>query len=213
MARSDHRPLPNGASFPPETLLHNPVLGDYRSARILAAFVALPHLITVRPTRRAPAGYLESALIDPAVVPAGWWHQLVYTRDRPDGTVDRAGYVFCVLEQFHQRLRHREIFATHSTRWTDPRARLLAGVIWEQARPSILNALGLPDDPDQFLADYAATLDAAWCHAVKTVDPDTIADGRLHTAKIDAIPDPATLTELRTMVEGPVLPSVSQVAG
>jgi hypothetical protein len=92
---------------------------------VLAAFIALPGLITVRPTRRAPAGYIDSALIDATVVPAGWWHQLVYTKDRPDGTVDRAGYVFCVLEQFHQRLRHREIFAINSTRWTDPRSRLL----------------------------------------------------------------------------------------
>jgi TnpA family transposase len=168
---------------------------------VLAAFIALPGLITVRPTRRAPAGYIDSALIDPTVVPTGWWHQLVYTRERPEGTVDRAGYVFCVLEQFHQRLRHREIFATNSTRWTDPRARLLAGAVWEQARPAILNALGLPEQPDQLINGHAATLDAAWCHAAETVDPDTIADGRLHTTKIEAIPDPASLTELRTLVE------------
>ena len=91
--------------------------------RVLDAFQALPRLMTARPTRGVPVGYIDVTLIDPSVVPAGWWHQLVYTKDRPDGTVDRAGYVFCVLEQFHQRLRHREIFATHSTRWTDPRRR------------------------------------------------------------------------------------------
>ena len=73
--------------------------------------------------------------------------------------------------------------------------------MWEQARPAILNALGLPEQPDQFLTAHAATLHAAWCHAAETVDPDTIADGRLHTAKIEAIPDPASLTELRTLVE------------
>ena len=86
-------------------------------------------------------------------------------------------------------------------RWTDPRARLLAGAVWEQARPVILNALGLPELPDQFLAGHAAPLDAAWCHVAETIDPDTIADGRLHTAKIEAIPDAASLTELRSLVE------------
>jgi hypothetical protein len=27
----------------------------------------------------------------------------------PEGTVDRNGYVFCVLEKFYQRLKHRDI--------------------------------------------------------------------------------------------------------
>ncbi|MGH3983639.1 MAG: Tn3 family transposase, partial [Pseudonocardiaceae bacterium] len=57
---------------------------------------------------------------------------------RPEATVDRAGYVFCLLEQFHQRLRRRDIFALASTRWADPRAQLLAGPAWETARGSVL---------------------------------------------------------------------------
>lgn len=48
------------------------------------------------------------------------------TGGRPVGTVDRAGYVFCVLEQFHRHLTRRNIFAATSTRWADPRAHLLA---------------------------------------------------------------------------------------
>ncbi|GIJ49730.1 hypothetical protein Val02_66160 [Virgisporangium aliadipatigenens] len=34
-------------------------------------------------------------------------------------------YVFCVLEQFHARLRRRDIFAAASLRWADPVAQLL----------------------------------------------------------------------------------------
>jgi hypothetical protein len=60
---------------------------------------------------------------------------------RPEATVHRAGYVFCVLELFHQRLRRRDIFALASGRWADPRAQLLAGSAWEAARGPVLNAL------------------------------------------------------------------------
>jgi hypothetical protein len=41
--------------------------------------------------------------------------------------------VFWVLELFHQRLRRRDIFATASSRWADPRANLLSGSAWDIA--------------------------------------------------------------------------------
>lgn len=75
------------------------------------------------------------------VVSAGWWRGFVFTPCRPEGTVHKAAYVFCVLEQLHQRLKRRDIFATASARWNDPRARLLTGTAWEQAKGSALNAL------------------------------------------------------------------------
>jgi len=48
-----------------------------------------------------------------------------HVHDRDTGTVDRAGYTCCVLDQLRTRLRRRDIYAPGSTRWGDPRAELL----------------------------------------------------------------------------------------
>jgi hypothetical protein len=72
----------------------------------------------------------------------GSWKRLVFGKPgRMTGTVDKHAYVMCVLEQFHQFLRRREIYAPASTRWGDPRARLLTGNRWELAKPAALTAL------------------------------------------------------------------------
>lgn len=123
--------------------------------------------------------------------------------------MDRAGYVFCVLELFHQRLRRRDIFALASTRWADPRAQLLTGSAWEAARGPVLNALQLPTDPDPLLAEHARDLDAALRHVAGRLIANTevsIDDhGQLHAGKIDAVPDPPSLTDLRRRCEA-ILP-------
>lgn len=91
----------------------------------------------------------------------------------------RAAYVFCVLEQFHQRLRRRDIFATASSRWADPRARLLTGPAWEAAREPVLNALQLPTDPSELLDGHARALDRAWRHiAARVGDTDGVTVAR-----------------------------------
>ena len=98
--------------------------------------------------------------------------------------MNRAGYVFCVLELFHQRLRRRDIFALASTRWADPRSQLLAGSAWAAASGPVLNALQLPHDPDRLLAEHARDLDAALRHvaghliANTEVSPSTTTAGR-----------------------------------
>lgn len=84
------------------------------AAGVLDALRGLPELLDARPTKRVPTGYLDQAAVAVDVVAAGWWQRLVFPPNRPEGMVDRAGYVFCVLEQFHQRLRRRDIFATAS---------------------------------------------------------------------------------------------------
>ena len=104
------------------------------AAGVLDALRGLPGLMDARATRRVPAGYLDEQLVMLDVVPVGWWQRLVIAPGRPVGTVDRAAYVFCVLEQLHQRLRGRDIYATASSRWTDPGARLLSGPAWDAAR-------------------------------------------------------------------------------
>jgi TnpA family transposase len=171
---------------------------------VLDALRALPELLDARPTKQIPVGYLDVRRVAVDVVPAGW-RRLVFKPGRPVGTVDRAAYVFCVLEQFHQRLRRRDIFATASSRWADPRAQLLTGAAWDTARGPVLNALQLPEEPDGLLQDQARDLDAALRHVAERVagnsDVSIDAEGRLHAGKIDAIPDPPSLTDLRGLCE------------
>ena len=75
----------------------------------------------------------------------------------------------------------------------------------------MLNALQLPPDPDPLLAEHARDLDAALRHVAGRLIANTevcIDDhGRLHAGKIDAVPDPPSLTDLRRRCEA-MLPRV-----
>lgn len=166
---------------------------------VLDAWLRLPEVMTQRATKRIPAGYVDENLVDVGVVPNGWWHSLVFTDVRPDGTVDKAAYVFCVLEQFHQRLNRRDIFAVASSRWADPRVHLLSGPAWATAKTSVLNALDLPETPDALLDAHAELLHNTLLDTVATADLDD--DGRLHAGADDAIAEPLSLVELRARCE------------
>lgn len=114
--------------------------------------------------------------------------------------------MFCVLEQFHTALKHRDIFAATSDRWSDPRARLLSGPAWENAKGPALGALLLPEQPDCLLAEHAATLDSAWrtvCGGMTAGGDITVdTDGRMHLDKDDALEEPPSLKDLRTRLAG-----------
>jgi len=45
-------------------------------------------------------GLSGRATVDVDLVTGGWWQRLVFPNGRPEGTVDRNAYVFCVLELF-----------------------------------------------------------------------------------------------------------------
>ncbi|WP_197093424.1 hypothetical protein [Nonomuraea sp. SBT364] len=48
-----------------------------------------------------------------------------------------------MLEQLMRALHRRDIFASPSHRWSDPRARLLDGRQWHAVREDVLSGLGL----------------------------------------------------------------------
>jgi len=160
------------------------------AAPLLAAMLELPVLLDLRATGSVPAGWLDESRVAAGVVPAGWWQRLVFAPGRPAGTVDRAAYVFCVLEQFHRHLVRRDIYAAPSVRWNDPRAQLLAGAAWTAARGPALNALGLPDDPGELPEEHTERLHGAWRQLAESGEVEVDAEGRQHAGKIDAVPDP-----------------------
>ena len=171
-----------------------PALTAMRALPVALAYRSHHHSVTLLPRR----------LIDTSVI-RGVWKRLVFGHPaRTDGLVDRNAYVFCVLEEFHRRLKRREIYAPASGRWRDPNAALLDGPAWEAVRQSVLTDLGLPEDPEELLASHAQRLDQTYrgvgarLEANTAVSIDT--DGRVHVASIKAIEEPSSLLELRKRV-------------
>jgi hypothetical protein len=80
----------------------------------------------------------------------------------PVGAVDRDAYVVCLLEQLYRALQRRDVFASPSNRWSDPRARLLDGKAWEAVREDTLAGLSLNEPVDEHLKGRVKALDAAW---------------------------------------------------
>ncbi|MCX5233111.1 Tn3 family transposase [Streptomyces sp. NBC_00233] len=172
-------------------------------APVLAALKLLPDLMG---RKKVGPAEIDSELL------AGSWRRLVLAAPGLEpGTVDWKGYVFCVLEQFHRMLRRREIFAKNSSKWGDPREKLLAGEAWEQAKPTVLASLGLPEGAGEHLAARAALLDGTYREVAGRL-PDNAQisfddDGRLHFAALEPEPEHVSLRELRAAVNA-MLPRV-----
>src|SRR6266542_3783520 len=105
-------------------------------------------------TTRRPAGEVPLEVITPSWQP--------HVHDRDTGTVDRAGYTCCVLDQLRTRLRRRDIYAPGSTRWGDPRAELLTRHEWADRRDTLCEELALDPNPATIIDQLTASLDAAW---------------------------------------------------
>jgi TnpA family transposase len=173
-------------------------------APVLAEMRRLPQLMG---RRKLKASDIDGGLV------RGSWRRLVYGQPPPtDGAIDKNAYAFCVLTQFHRRLIRRDIYAPGSSRWRDPRARLLAGEAWANAKEPVLKTLSLPENPDQLLDQHARALDAAYREVAERLGPDTEVtvdqEGKLHVSALRAIAEPASLVELRKLIEA-MLPRVS----
>ncbi len=170
--------------------------------QVLAAMKDLPRLLDGRRSKNLTADDVDADLV------RGSWIRLVFPGG---GRVERNAYVFCVLTQFHSRLKRREIYAETSTRWRDPRAQLLDGEAWSAAKDTVLTALGLPEDPDELLAAHARLLDDTYQGvAGRLAVNDAVsvdAGGRLHVERIKAIPEPGSLVDLRKRISA-MLPRV-----
>jgi hypothetical protein len=126
--------------------------------RILAAVRKLPSLAARKPNLRP----LMPRDIDSDLVPRAWRPAVFANSSLPEGRVDRDAYVVCVLEQLHRALTRRDIFASPSNRWSDPRARLLDGPRWDAARDDVLAGLSLDMPVTEHLRELTQGLDAAW---------------------------------------------------
>ncbi|MFF8289056.1 hypothetical protein ACF068_07465 [Streptomyces sp. NPDC016309] len=116
-----------------------------------------------------------------------------------------------MLEQLHRMLRSKQVFAQNSSKWGDPRAKLLDGDAWDQAKPTVLASLNLPAETGEHLAARAALLDGTYREVAGRVPANSQIvfddDGRLHFAALEPEPEPTSLRDLREAVEA-MLPRV-----
>jgi hypothetical protein len=166
---------------------------------------SLPAALAYR-SHRHSVTLLPARLIDASVV-TGVWKRLVFGHPaRTDGLVDRNAYVFCVLEEFHRRLRRREIYAPASGRvdgatrtprcWRARRGRRSVSPcspIWPARGPR--GAVGRPH-PETGSDLPRAVGERLAANTAVSIDPE----GRVHVASVKAIEVPASLVELRKRV-------------
>lgn len=176
--------------------------------RILAGVKKLPALSR----RKVGEKPLLPREIDGTLVPPHW-HKAVYANaGQPEGTVDRDAYVVCVLEQLFRALKRRDIFASPSHRWSDPRACLLMGTGWESVREDVLAGLSLDEDAEQHLRELIEVLDATWRQMAERLEEvgddakislEVQSSGRakLNVEKLHALGEPKSLALLRGRVE------------
>jgi TnpA family transposase len=140
----------------------------------------------------------------PLAVVSKNWHKLVLSKDVPDHRF----YALCTLERLQDGLHRRDIFLAKSERWADPRAKLLQGEAWVQARPNICRTLNRKADGAMEVQALATQLDEAYLQAAETVAARTEVRvekkkgrDRLCVTPLDKLDEPASLLELRRQVD------------
>ena len=202
----------------PEDHYYEHLLSRWRTVRHflprLLDTIAFDGIETARPVLEAVAflqGLEQASRRGPvvgdaplAVMPPPWRHLAL----EPDGSVDRRFYTFCVLEQLQKALRRRDVFATPSRRWSDPRAKLLEGADWEAVRPQLCRSLGRAPDPEEELARLRIELDAAYARTAANLEENTAVEvertgerDRLVLSPLDKLEEPESLPRLREAVD------------
>jgi TnpA family transposase len=137
------------------------------------------------------------------------WQRLV---EPETGRVDRAAYTMCALQELRDGLRRRDVYVAPSERFADARSSLLSDAAWDASREDTCRALSLPTEPDAFIEQLASDLDDAYQRTRDALTPehaihDLAARGKLPVERLDALPQPASLTALRQRVDALMPPA------
>jgi len=126
-------------------------------------------------------------------------------------TPDRRYYTLCALSRLHEALRHRDVYVPQSSRWGDPRAKLLQGDAWERVRATVCQSLGRSLTPKAELDELARRLNEAYRRTAANLpsasvrierekSPSGQEHDKLVLTGLDKVDEPASLQLLRHRV-------------
>jgi len=141
-------------------------------------------------------------------VSSGWKRYVVPSSDQAP---DRRYYTLCVLARLFVALRRRDIYVPQSSRWGDPRAKLLQGDAWERVRATVCQSLGCSLTAASELETLTTRLDDAYRRTAANLPSDFVrieveklASGREHNrlvlTPLDKVEEPKSLLLLRHRV-------------
>lgn len=135
-------------------------------------------------------------------VPKSWERRVIR-----NGRVDRRAWTLCLVDRLRGALRRRDVFATPSLRFADPRIGLLDGVAWEAARPTVCRTLGKSQNATEEIGRLTERLDQAFRSVAGNLPQNTSvrfepngADEDLVLTGLEALDEPASLVALRAAV-------------
>ncbi|GGO39333.1 hypothetical protein [Deinococcus humi] len=131
-----------------------------------------------------------------SVVPKSWERQVF----PPKGEFNHEAYTLCVLKSLMQPFQRREVFVVRSAQYGDPRAELLQGEAWLDARVDVCRVLERELDPASELSRLSLELDHAYHEVGRHLDTNDAlwltqeaGQTRVHLAAPDALAEPPSL--------------------
>jgi TnpA family transposase len=102
-------------------------------------------------------------------VPTSWRRRMC------DGdAVDKRAYTMWLLDRVRHAMRHRNIFVAPSQRWADPRAQLLDGEAWRQAKSQVRRSLSHAANAEVAIPLLFAQLDEAYRRTSRNLPNNTV---------------------------------------
>ncbi len=141
-----------------------------------------------------------------AWIPVGWWRLVtdLATRDQVPQRVNRRHFEACVVSQILLALHRGDLSILGAERFGDPLPRLCSPEEYAARSPAYGEQLGIPLDPDAFVAAQQAWLTMLAeraDNAFPTNELVTFVDGRLVLRRQRRTPDPAGLVALKRHVD------------
>ncbi|GLR77431.1 Tn3 family transposase [Azospirillum palustre] len=157
---------------------------------------ALHHLRTVG------EGNARGAPWPTEFVPKSWERRVIR-----NGVLDRRAWTLCLVDRLRGALRRRDVFATPSLRFADPRIGLLDGAAWEAARPTVCRTLGKSQNAGEEIDQLTERLDQAFRTVTDNLPQNAGirlerngTDEDLVLTGLDRLDEPASLVALREAV-------------
>ena len=133
-------------------------------------------------------------------VPKAWQRRII----GENGKINRQAYTLCTLERLQMALRRRDVFVPASSKWSDPRQKLISAKRWKSLKPKFCHSLEQPASGEDAAKILARQLDTAYKDTMNRLDDNAAL--LLHPANesrnftlssLDRIDDPESLIRLR----------------